>query len=221
MDQDRVRIPAQYTIVPDTGLVGKLLRLWLVGTCPCPSVRVRLLAEPTRLPDYPLPSPLSVSPFLAPGDSRQGPSPDTQPIVLSRRRMHTPLDRLEERLSTRCPPGPVTDQSAELLQGTLEMLVLKALSLEPMHGWGIGHRIEQWSGDVFRVSQGSLYPALQRMIRKGWINSEWRTTDNNRRGRYYLLTRAGRRQLETETTGWERAVAAITGILAQPQPERI
>lgn len=101
------------------------------------------------------------------------------------------------------------------------MLVLKALSLEPMHGWGIGHRIEQWSGDVFRVSQGSLYPALQRMIRKGWINSEWRTTDNNRRGRYYLLTRAGRRQLETETTGWERAVAAITGILAQPQPERI
>lgn len=107
----------------------------------------------------------------------------------------------------------MTDPSAELLQGTLEMLVLKALSVEPMHGWGIGHRLEQWSGEVFRVHQGSLYPALQRMIRKGWVQSEWRVSDNNRRARYYALTRAGRRQLGTEQNGWERAAGAIDAIL--------
>jgi transcriptional regulator len=107
----------------------------------------------------------------------------------------------------------MTDHSAELLQGTLEMLVLKALSLEPMHGWGIGHRLEQWSREVFRVGQGSLYPALQRMIRKGWIRSSWRTSDNNRRARYYELTRAGTRQLDSETEEWNRTAAAIEGIL--------
>lgn len=105
------------------------------------------------------------------------------------------------------------DPQAELLQGTLEMLVLKALSLEAMHGWGIGHRLEQWSGDVFRVGQGSLYPALQRMIRKGWIDSDWRVTENNRRARYYTLTRSGKRQLDKETEGWDRAAAAVNGIL--------
>src|SRR6185369_9056665 len=84
---------------------------------------------------------------------------------------------------------PLEEQVADdLLQGTLELLVLKALSLEPMHGWGIGNRIDQLSKDVFRVHQGSLYPALQRMLRKGWIRSEWRTSENNRRARYYLLT---------------------------------
>ena len=101
----------------------------------------------------------------------------------------------------------------DLLQGTLELLVLKALSLEPMHGWGIGNRIDQMSKDVFRVHQGSLYPALQRMLRKGWIRSEWRASENNRRARYYLLTAAGRRQLETETETWQRASTAINGIL--------
>lgn len=106
----------------------------------------------------------------------------------------------------------VRDRS-ELVQGTLEMLVLKALSLEPMHGWGIGHRIDQWSRDVFHVAQGSLYPALQRMLRKGWIRSEWRVTENNRRARYYALTRAGRRQLEQEAAGWELASAAVNTIL--------
>jgi transcriptional regulator len=105
------------------------------------------------------------------------------------------------------------DDRADLLQGTLEMLVLKALSLDPMHGWGIGHRIDQWSKDVFSVQQGSLYPALQRMVRKGWITSEWRVTEHGRRARYYLLTRAGRRQLESETAEWERASAAVNGIL--------
>lgn len=106
------------------------------------------------------------------------------------------------------------ERSGELLQGTLELLVLKALSLEPMHGWGLAQRLEQMSEDVFRVTQGSLYPALQRMKRKGWVRSEWRVTENNRRARYYLLTPAGVRQLERERAGWERASAAINRILA-------
>jgi transcriptional regulator len=104
-------------------------------------------------------------------------------------------------------------ESSELLQGTLELLVLKALSLAPLHGWGIGHRIGQLSRDAFTVQQGSLYPALQRMVRKGWIRSEWRVTENNRRARYYLLTRAGRKQLQAETAAWERASRAVSGIL--------
>lgn len=104
-------------------------------------------------------------------------------------------------------------ESSELLQGTLELLVLKALSLEPMHGWGIGHRIDQLSKDAFQVQQGSLYPALQRMLGRGWIKSEWRITDNNRRARYYLLTRAGKKQLEVQTAAWARASAAVNGIL--------
>lgn len=103
--------------------------------------------------------------------------------------------------------------SSDLLPGTLEVLVLKALSLEPMHGWGIGQRIDQLSRDVFKVRQGSLYPALQRMLRKGWIRSEWRTSDNGRRARYYLLTAAGKKQLHAETAVWQRASAAIDGIL--------
>ena len=106
----------------------------------------------------------------------------------------------------------VADNS-ELLQGTLEMLVLKALSLEPMHGWGIGQRIGQMSRQVFDVQQGSLYPALQRMLRQGWIRSEWRVTENNRRARYYLLTPAGRRQLEREAAEWQRVSDAVNGIL--------
>jgi PadR family transcriptional regulator len=111
------------------------------------------------------------------------------------------------------------DDRSDLLQGTLELLVLKALSLEPMHGWGIGQRIEQLSRDVFHVNQGSLYPALQRMLRKGWIRSEWRVTENNRRARYYELTRAGRRRLEEETTTWERASEAVNAILRGPAAE--
>ena len=107
----------------------------------------------------------------------------------------------------------MTDHSGELLQGTLELLVLKALSLEPMHGWGLAQRIEQMSRDVFRVSQGSLYPALQRMKRKGWIRSEWRVTENNRRARYYMLTPAGVRQLEHERAEWERVSRAVNWVL--------
>ena len=105
------------------------------------------------------------------------------------------------------------DLAADLLPGTLELLVLKALSLAPMHGWGIAQRIDQFSGEVFRVQQGSLYPALQRMLRRGWVRSEWRVTEHNRRARYYLITAAGRRQFETEAANWKRASAAVNGIL--------
>ncbi len=105
-----------------------------------------------------------------------------------------------------------TDRS-DLLQGTLEMLVLRILSLEPMHGWGIAQRIEQMSDEVFFVNQGSLYPALQRMKQKGWVRSKWRLTENNRRARYYELTRAGERQLTKERAQWERTSGAVNGIL--------
>jgi transcriptional regulator len=107
----------------------------------------------------------------------------------------------------------VGDEHSDLLQGTLELLILKALSLAPMHGWGIAQRITQMSQDVFRVQQGSLYPALQRMVRKGWIRSQWRTSENNRRARYYLLTAAGLRRLATESSTWERVSAAIDTVL--------
>jgi transcriptional regulator len=104
------------------------------------------------------------------------------------------------------------DQS-DLLQGTLELLVLKTLSLEPMHGWGISQRIQQMSREVLRVTQGSLYPALQRMKTRGWITSEWRITENSRRARYYMLTAAGRRELARERSQWERSSAAVNWVL--------
>jgi transcriptional regulator len=109
---------------------------------------------------------------------------------------------------------------AELLPGTLDLLVLKALSLEPLHGWGIGQRIDQLSKDAFKVQQGSLYPALQRMLRKGHVRSEWRTTENGRRARYYLITAKGLRQLGAETAAWERTSAAVNGILRVRTAER-
>ena len=101
----------------------------------------------------------------------------------------------------------------ELVQGTLELLVLKTLSLEPMHGWGIAQRIEQFSRNTFSVNQGSLYPALQRMKRKGWIRSEWQVTENNRRARYYELTPLGARQLEEERRLWALSTDAVSWIL--------
>lgn len=102
---------------------------------------------------------------------------------------------------------------SDILQGTLELLVLKTLALEPMHGWGISQRIQQLSRDVFLVPQGSLYPALQRMKRRGWIRSEWRVTENSRRARYYELTAAGRRQLEVERESWARTSNAVNWVL--------
>lgn len=105
------------------------------------------------------------------------------------------------------------DQS-DLLQGTLDVLVLKTLSLGAMHGWGISQRIRQMSRDVLHVPQGSLYPALQRMKTKGLIRSEWRTTENNRRARYYMLTKAGERELARECAKWERSSMAVNQVLA-------
>ncbi|MEO8432547.1 MAG: PadR family transcriptional regulator [Acidobacteriota bacterium] len=107
----------------------------------------------------------------------------------------------------------MSDDRKDLLQGTLELLVLKALSLEPMHGWGMAQRIDQLSKGVFRVQQGSLYPALQRMLRKGWIRSDWRVSENNRRARYYSLSRGGRAELANRAALWKRASEAVDGIL--------
>ena len=101
----------------------------------------------------------------------------------------------------------------DVLQGTLDLLVLRALAIEPMHGWGLAQRIEQMSGDVFAIQQGTLYPALQRMKRKGWVDSTWRVTENNRRARYYALTPLGRRQLDAERAQWERTSGAVNGVL--------
>jgi transcriptional regulator len=106
-------------------------------------------------------------------------------------------------------PQPTTD----LLQGTLDALVLKVLELEPQHGWGIALRIQQRSEDVLRVQQGSLYPALARLEEQGWIAGGWGTTENNRRARYYRLTAAGRRQLERETAAWQRLSSAVDRVL--------
>jgi PadR family transcriptional regulator PadR len=100
-----------------------------------------------------------------------------------------------------------------ILQGTLDMLVLRALQLEPMHGWGITERIEQWSEQVLCVGQGTLYPALYRLERQGLIASKWDTTENNRRARYYALTAAGRRHLTTEMETWRRLSRAINLVL--------
>jgi len=107
----------------------------------------------------------------------------------------------------------MTDYKAELLQGTLDMLILKTLALEPMHGYGISQRIQQISREVFRVNQGSLYPALHRLEKEGLIEAEWGASENNRRARYYRLTKAGRKRLSAETQNWERLAAAITRIL--------
>jgi len=102
---------------------------------------------------------------------------------------------------------------ADLLQGTLDMLILKTLALEPAHGWGIAQRIQQVSRDVLQVNQGSLYPALYRLEHQGWIASEWGTSENNRKAKFYRLTQEGRRQLDAETENWERVSAAIDRIL--------
>jgi transcriptional regulator len=102
---------------------------------------------------------------------------------------------------------------ADLLQGTLDLLILKTLVLEPMHGWGISQRIQQVSKDVLQVQQGSLYPALHRLEQKGWIAAEWGDSDNNRKAKFYRLTAAGRKQLEVETSNWERLSAAVRQIL--------
>ena len=105
------------------------------------------------------------------------------------------------------------EPNTDLIQGTLDMLILKALSLEPMHGFGIARRIEQVSRRVFKVNPGSLLTAFQRLERVGWLNSEWRQTDKSRRAKFYSLTRSGRKQLQVETTNWNRRASAIARLL--------
>jgi len=107
----------------------------------------------------------------------------------------------------------VSDESTDVIQGTLDMLILKSLSLEPMHGFGIGRRIEQISKGVFKVNPGSLMLAFKRLERAGLIGSDWRTTENNRRGKFYRLTEKGRKQLKAETQEWTRRTAAIARLL--------
>ncbi|HKD06532.1 MAG TPA: PadR family transcriptional regulator [Bryobacteraceae bacterium] len=101
---------------------------------------------------------------------------------------------------------------SDLVQGTLNLLLLKILALGPLHGWAISLRLKQVSGDVLQVSDGSLYPALQKLEHEGWIQSEWKTTENNRRAKFYSLTRTGEAQLARETADWERLSSAITSV---------
>jgi PadR family transcriptional regulator, regulatory protein PadR len=107
----------------------------------------------------------------------------------------------------------MTKERIDLPQGTLDLLILKTLALEPQHGWAVSERIQQISSDVLRVRQGSLYPALHRLERRGWIKAKWGTSDNNRRAKYYELTRSGRKQLEMEQGEWRKLMVAVGQIL--------
>jgi transcriptional regulator len=102
---------------------------------------------------------------------------------------------------------------SDLVQGTLDMLILKILALEPLNGWAIGQRLKQISSEVLGVSDGSLYPALYKLEQRGWIRAQWKASENNRRAKFYSLTRLGRKQLEKETANWNRVSAAISGIV--------
>jgi transcriptional regulator len=104
--------------------------------------------------------------------------------------------------------------NADVLQGTLDLLILKAVSLEPMHGWGISQRIQQFSSGVLEVNQGSLYPALHRLVKRRWLDASWGVSENNRRARFYRLSAAGRRQLAEETATWRRFSTAVEAVLA-------
>jgi PadR family transcriptional regulator PadR len=107
----------------------------------------------------------------------------------------------------------LTAERIDLPQGTLDLLILRTLSLEPQHGWAISERVQQVSSDVLRIQQGSLYPALHRLERRGWIKAKWGTSENNRRAKYYELTRMGRKQLEAETESWRKLTAAVAQVL--------
>jgi transcriptional regulator len=111
------------------------------------------------------------------------------------------------------PTEPRLGPRAEVVRGTLEMLTLTLLREEPMHGWGLSLKLREISRDVFDVNQGSLYPALQAMLRRGWIRAEWRASENNRRARYYRITADGRRQLDAEIDEWNRTSAAVNRVL--------
>ena len=107
----------------------------------------------------------------------------------------------------------MTNDRIDLPQGTLDLLILRTVSLGPQHGWAISERVQQVSSDVLQIQQGSLYPALHRLERRGWIKAKWGTSDNNRRAKYYDLTAAGKKQLAVETDSWQKMTAAVTQIL--------
>jgi PadR family transcriptional regulator PadR len=138
--------------------------------------------------------------------------PDISPVV--------PLtfDREKAYFFVECR-GVSMAPSTDLLQGTLDLLILRTLALDPMHGWGIAQRIQQVSKDVLQVGQGSLYPALHRLEYKGWIKAEWGPSENNRRAKYYSLTPEGKKQLEAERDSWERLTEAIALVLNQAGSE--
>ena len=109
--------------------------------------------------------------------------------------------------------GAIVSKPTDLVQGTLDLLILKVVALEPMHGWAIARRIRQMSGDVLLVGQSALYPALHKLERQGLIKAEWKTTENNRRAKFYALTRLGNKQLESETANWKRLSSAISRVV--------
>jgi len=135
-------------------------------------------------------------------------APGERPLVLLQGDRYSPVEARRGN-----PETIVGDSRLDLPQGTLDLLILKALSLEPMHGWAITQRLHQVSREVLDIPQGSLYPALHRLERRGWISAQWGTSDNNRKAKYYELTRAGRRQLDAETQGWARLTAAVRLVL--------
>jgi PadR family transcriptional regulator, regulatory protein PadR len=109
--------------------------------------------------------------------------------------------------------GDSVSKPTDLLQGTLDLLILKILALEPLNGWAVSQRLKQVSSDILQVSDGSLYPALHKLEQEGWITGEWKTTENNRRAKFYSLTRVGRRQLEKEAENWDRLSTAISHVV--------
>ena len=132
------------------------------------------------------------------------PSPFSSPLVLLQQLMYLLVEVIGE---------PLPSRSIDLPQGTLDLLILRTLSLEPLHGWAVSERIQQISSDVLRVQQGSLYPALHRLERRGWIKARWGTSENNRRAKFYQLTKAGRRELEIEQDAWQKLTAAVSQVL--------
>jgi PadR family transcriptional regulator, regulatory protein PadR len=126
----------------------------------------------------------------------------------------SPLDILQEGVYTLVEHlGEAVDKKTDLLQGTLDLLILRTIALEPMHGWAIGQRIQQISKDVLQVQQGSLYPALHRLEHRGLVKADWGPSENNRKAKFYSLTKAGRKQLDAERETWERLAAAVAQVL--------
>jgi PadR family transcriptional regulator PadR len=127
----------------------------------------------------------------------------------------SPLVLRQETVYPSCRSGRevLPTQRIDLPQGTLDLLILRTLGLGPQHGWGISERVQQMSSDVLRIQQGSLYPALHRLERRGWIKPRWGTSENNRRAKYYELTKSGRKQLEAEKDSWNKLTAAVAQVL--------